>query len=590
MTSVLTLRRGLGTLPTGRDTNETLSRRIFRRVIFALALTLAVLSGGAAVADPVRAQASDPCPFVAVSDGCLYTNTGGDTSDPFDGFPVTNDGGIPFWDFYRQLEPQDAGYPISQRYVLNGLWVQAFQKVILQWQPASSSIHYLNTLDVLANQFPAESLPTVPPHQVLPAPPGASFQARVDLQLAILDQNPEIKRAFLAEPDWLNLFGLPISYAVFGDGAVEVLRAQRTVFAIWRVEAPGVSVGQVIRHNIPDKIKKLGDVIIPDHAKSPSRQPAIDEVLAHCPAAADIALVDAALDLRFEDDPTAGTLVCTVAEGSADLTRLQERTYHAVLLLRRFAFDAPLPWTDQALYDWFVGAIRGIRFDNDLSGFGYCCSPPRVMTINPLILPALQTQRWIGDEAGVRGMADFVRALVHEARHTHPAHRGHGCPDRTFDRTIAEMGAYGVEWHFINWLALHSDQAFLTDLDGAPYRDELLEDADFVRWARFCDEGVGTRSRGEVGLNEIVTGGFGPRTRVQWTFAGQADQVIRVSATFFDIVLTLFGPNGATVAQSEPDADLLVALPTTGTYVIQLHSEIESVGQYYLEISPGFIQ
>ncbi len=558
-----------------------------RRAIFALTLMLAILGAWVAGAASVRAQASDPCPFVAVSDGCLYTNTGGDTADPFDGYPVTNASGIPFWDFYQQLDPQDAGYPISRRFMLNGLWVQAFQKVILQWQPASGSFHYLNTLDVLANQFPAASLPTVPPHQVLPARPGADFQERVDQHLAILDMNPEIKRAFLAEPNWLNLFGLPISYAIFGDGAVEVLRAQRTVFAIWRVEAPGVSVGQVIRQNIPDKIKQLAEVIIPGDAKSPTSQPAIDEVLAGCPAAADIALVDAALDLRFEDDPTAGTPVCTAAEGSADLTRLQERTYQAVLLLRRFTFNAPLPWTDQALYDWFVGSIRGIRFDNDLAGFGYCCSPPRVMTINPLILPALETQRWIGDEAGARGMADFVRALVHEARHTHPAHRGHGCPDRTFDRTIAEMGAYGVEWHFINWLALHSDQAFLTDLDGDPYRDELLQDADFVRWARFCDEGVGIRARGEVGLNEIVTGAIGPKTRAQWTFAGQAGQAVQMQATLYNIVLTLFGPDGAIVAQSHPDAGLRVTLPATGTYIIQIHTETENVAQYFLEIWPA---
>ncbi len=554
-----------------------------------IGLAAAVVAAFWAGAAPARAQIMDACPFIGISDGCLYTNTGGDTPDPFDGFPVTNSDGVPFWDFYQELAPADVGFPISQRFLLNGLWMQAFQKVILQWQPSAGRMRFFNTLDALANQYPGVTLSNVPPHQAFEFPPDASFQDRVVRHLAILNENPEIQTAFLAEPNWLDLFGLPISYGVFGEGAVEVLRAQRTVFAIWRVPAEGVTVGQVIRQHTPDKIKRLSDVIIPNTAKSPSGQPAIDEVLAECPAAADIAIVDAALDLRFEDDPTAGTLVCTAAEGSADLTRLQERTYHAVLLRRRFTFTQPLPWTDQALYEWFIGSIRGIRFDNDLPGFGYCCSPPRVMTINPLVLPALETQRWIGDEAGVRGMADFVRALVHEARHTHPSHRRHLCPDGTHDLTIDEGGAYGVEWHFINWLALRSDGAFLTDLDGVTYRDELLEDADFVRWARFCDEGVGIRSRGEIGLNEIVTGGLGPRTRAQWAFEGQAGQVIQVSATLFEMVLTVFGPDGTLVAQSEPDAGLTVALPTDGTYVIQIHSEIESVGQYYLEVFPGFI-
>ena len=102
------------------------------------------------------------CPFIALSDGCLYTNTGADTDDRFDGFPVTNVDGIPLWDFYQTLDPQDVGFPISQRFRLDGFLVQAFQKAILQWRPDSKSFQYVNTLDLLAERHPNVSLPFLP--------------------------------------------------------------------------------------------------------------------------------------------------------------------------------------------------------------------------------------------------------------------------------------------------------------------------------------------------------------------------------------------------------------------------------------------
>ena len=48
-----------------------------------------------------------------------------------------------------------------------------------------------------------------------------------------------------------------------------MLRAQRTVFVIWNVPAPGTTVGRVNLQNVPDKVKKLSNVIIPDAAKAP---------------------------------------------------------------------------------------------------------------------------------------------------------------------------------------------------------------------------------------------------------------------------------------------------------------------------------
>ncbi len=235
--------------------------------IIAIALALA-----AAVAAPVYAI---ECDGTALSDGCLFTITGGDTSDPNDGFAVTNADSVPVWDFVRDQDLQAIGYPISQRWADGPFTLQAFQKVILQWDPGKQRMNWYNTLDALATMYPHVALPNVPPHQALAADQGVTdFGVIMRNHLALLDANPKIKAAFLAEPNWLNLYGLPIRYEereVDGNPqGLQVLRAQRTVFAIWNVPAPGTTIGSVVLQNVPDKIKRLRNVIIPDSAKQPT--------------------------------------------------------------------------------------------------------------------------------------------------------------------------------------------------------------------------------------------------------------------------------------------------------------------------------
>jgi hypothetical protein len=61
----------------------------------------------------------------------------------------------------------------------------------------------------------------------------------------------------------------------------------------------------------------------------------VDNLLARCPTADEIAAIEARTSLKFEQDPTAGTLVCAASDGSADLTLLQERAYQALLVMHR---------------------------------------------------------------------------------------------------------------------------------------------------------------------------------------------------------------------------------------------------------------
>ena len=215
---------------------------VSRTRTFFLGLILVALTF--ALAGPARAVACDGA--VLSTGGCLFTITGGDTADTTDGFPVTNKADIPVWDVYRNLNLQKVGYPISQRWTNGPFTLQAFQKIILQWDEANRRFNYYNTLDVLQNAY-GVNLPNVPAHAVLPEDAGAPFAQIVENHLALLDQNPKIKAAFLAESDWLNLFGLPIAYEereVNGNPqGLQLLRAQRIVFEVWNVPAPGTSLG-----------------------------------------------------------------------------------------------------------------------------------------------------------------------------------------------------------------------------------------------------------------------------------------------------------------------------------------------------------
>ena len=256
------------------------------RIVRRLCLAVMVCALFAAFTPSVSAVV---CDGTALDDGCLFTVTGGDTPDPDDGFEVTNGSDVPLWDFVQGRDLDGLGYPISQRWTGGPFTLQAFQKVILQWDPGKRQMNFYNTLDALANNYPGVELPFVPAHQVLEADRGMDFGTVTRNHLALLEQNTAIQQRFLAEPDWLNLYGLPIRYEeldVEGNPqGVQLLRTQRTVFAVWNVPAPGTTIGQVLLQNVPDQVKKLSDVIIPDYAKRPVQN--IDDIDPEIAAAID---------------------------------------------------------------------------------------------------------------------------------------------------------------------------------------------------------------------------------------------------------------------------------------------------------------
>lgn len=194
-------------------------------------------------------------------------------------------------------------------------------------------------------------------------------------------------------------------------------------------------------------------------APEPRYVPPVDQFLATCPTAAQVASVDRDLRLDFEFDATAREpLACRSSEGSRNLSPFERRVYNTLLLMQRIEFDRPLPWTPAPLYRWLTSTIRGIRFRRDIAN-PFCCSPARVINLKTGTADALPSDRWMDPALGAAvGIHWLMPVIVHEARHAdgYP----HTCGSN--DRSIEELGGWGVHYHLLRWLGEHTDQAFFS--------------------------------------------------------------------------------------------------------------------------------
>lgn len=214
----------------------------------------------------------------------------------------------------------------------------------------------------------------------------------------------------------------------------------------------------------------------------------VDDFFTRCPTADEVARVNSDFKVSFEYDPTAPTLVCRAADGSADLTALQKRAYQTIYVTKLLNFNQPLPWTDKQLYDWLVGAIDGIRFiDGKGSGYSFCCEPENTIVIalnsNTYIL---LTDHWFEANMG-GGLMNTMFLYIHEARHNEGY--GHTCTSRSGDdNRVDEMGAWSVQYYLALWIGQYGDRQFLKVPGGDPnaYRQAALNDSQQTREVRFC--------------------------------------------------------------------------------------------------------
>ena len=267
----------------------------------------------------------------------------------------------------------------------------------------------------------------------------------------------------------------------------------------------------------------------------------LDDVLRSCPSAQDIAAFNAVLRLQFESDPSAGKLVCRAADGSADLTYLQERTYQALRVLQQMPFDAPLPWTAKPLFEWFTGAIRGIRFRANSGTF--CCEPAGFINIETNNLALLR----FANDPTLASVLPFVVVnlaglFVHEARHNEAG--AHTCG--TNDRTLSEMGAWAVQIFFYEWVAFRTG-SFVTpeapNRQTTAVRGPAWDTASVMLRSGYCDCGLKVLS-GWVTISPSELD-FG----TQPVFAPSAPRSVPITSTLGDPVtireVAVSGPNAA---------------------------------------------
>jgi hypothetical protein len=207
----------------------------------------------------------------------------------------------------------------------------------------------------------------------------------------------------------------------------------------------------------------------------PDRPTFLDIELEGCPPESAIADITE-VAVTFGEAVTTGPLVCTVADGSRDLTERQRRAYWGLIMMKRLRYSEPLPWTNRSLYDWFTSTVQLVIFDAS-GDYSRASASRRLIIIEQNPPPAGGTPV---PELPWATISRLVGGFVHEARHVE-GYR-HTCGND--DRTVAEMGAFGVHNLYMVWNGTHSDPSIVP----VEWRRYHLYKACVQRRSAFCDE------------------------------------------------------------------------------------------------------
>lgn len=226
-----------------------------------MAVVLVALSIG-----PATAQ--QPADF-PVPSGWFYTQARG-AAPPEYGFMISDDSNSQFWTWFQRYGGVPAlGYPISHRFLYNGVFAQAMQKAVFKWNAAAGTVDFVNVFDDLAAAGKDPWLlevKQVPPSADWSSDAGKSWPEVVANHLALLDLDPAIRATYFAQENAIQLYGLPMGARDFGN--VFVIRAQRAVFQRWKVNTPWAAAGQVTIANGGDILKEAG--LLPQVAVTPA--------------------------------------------------------------------------------------------------------------------------------------------------------------------------------------------------------------------------------------------------------------------------------------------------------------------------------
>ncbi|MBV9359727.1 MAG: hypothetical protein JO023_29805 [Chloroflexi bacterium] len=177
-------------------------------------------------------------PFVTqldfdITSGHFYTQGNGFGGGGGLGYTVVDDGDAPMWSEYQRLGGVGVlGFPVSNRFLHQGLITQAFQNAVLQWDGTESVP--LNTLDELHAHGSDNWLDQA--RQIPPAPPDGQPS-----DASILEPFPDLLNVYNADPD---RYGLPVSVKDYGQ--LGSARFQRSTLQVWEQDQPFAPAGTVI--------------------------------------------------------------------------------------------------------------------------------------------------------------------------------------------------------------------------------------------------------------------------------------------------------------------------------------------------------
>jgi hypothetical protein len=196
-----------------------------------------------------------------LGDGHFFTQGNGFDGGGGLGYSVLDDGDALMWsEFQRQGGVGRLGYPVTSRFLFQGLVTQAFQNGALQWQPDLGQSTLVNILDELHAHGSDGWLDTT--RQIPPPPPdGQPGDA------GMLSPWPGVLAAYAADPD---LYGLPVSVRDYGQ--LTSVRFQRSRLYIWNQDQPFASAGTVGAGASGDLARTAG--LWPTDAATPGAPPA----------------------------------------------------------------------------------------------------------------------------------------------------------------------------------------------------------------------------------------------------------------------------------------------------------------------------
>lgn len=243
------------------------------RRFISILFTLVLISSYFTISAPASADAAD----YDIPMGHFYTQAAGPGAGANTGFGIMDSGvddrgqTIKFWSEFKRLGGVAAlGYPASNRFLLDGFWTQATQRVLMQWRPELKAVVFVNVFDKLHDMGKDAALQA---KYQIPAPvnvddSGKPFSQVVAERQAYLNANPKIKSHYFSVSDPLQLNGLPTSQIADASGVFDIIRSQRVVIQYWKKSIPGVAnAGDVTVGLGGDIAKEFG--LVPGFAMIP---------------------------------------------------------------------------------------------------------------------------------------------------------------------------------------------------------------------------------------------------------------------------------------------------------------------------------